>query len=52
MKRYNVAYLYNSKFNTIESEILEIEAKNKTEALKLAKEHYTVPENVIDFKVL
>ena len=52
MKLYDVAYLYKSKFGTIESEVIPIEAKNKTEALKLAKEHHSVPDKVIDFKVL
>ena len=46
MKLYDVAYLYKSKFGTIESEVIPIEA------LKLAKEHHSVPDNVIDFKVL
>ena len=52
MKSYNVAILYKSKYSTMEAEIIPIQAKNKTEALKLAKEHHSLPNNIIDFKVL
>ena len=52
MKLYNVAILYKSKFSTMESEIIPIQAKNKTEALRLAKDHHSLPNNIIDFKVL